>query len=101
MVFRTGKNHLENIDYITVSDEPLPYSLNFRYLAPVLEKGETSGSTELETSLKKKKEIKILIVEDNPEIRYYLKQSLKPDYEIIEAAMEKQDPKWPFSRFLT
>lgn len=86
MVFRTGKEHLENIDYITISDEPVPYSLNFRSIAPVLYEGETSGFSELETSQKKKKDIKILIVEDNPEIRYYLKQSLQENYETMEAA---------------
>lgn len=72
MVFRTGKDHLRNMNYITISDEPVPYSLNFRSVAPVLEEGETSDFSESETNQKKKKDIKILIVEDNPEIRYYL-----------------------------
>ena len=44
---------------------------------------------ELSTNTKAKKELKILIVEDNPEIRYYLKQSLHPNYETIEAANGK------------
>jgi DNA-binding response OmpR family regulator len=86
MAFRTGKDHLGNIDYITISDEPASYSLNFRYIAPVLDENESSDSSELGTSQKKKKEIKILIVEDNPEIRYYLKQSLQENYETMEAA---------------
>jgi len=86
MVFRTGKAHLENNDYITISDEPVPYSLNFRSIVPVVEENETLDYSETETSLKKKKDIKILIVEDNPEIRYYLKQSLQENYETIGAA---------------
>jgi YesN/AraC family two-component response regulator len=86
MVFKTGKTHLENDDYITISDEPVPYSLNFRSIAPVFEEGETSDFQELEPNHKKKKDIKILIVEDNLEIRYYLKQSLQENYSILEAA---------------
>jgi DNA-binding response OmpR family regulator len=86
MVFRTGKTHLENNDYITISDEPLPYSLNFRSVAPVLEEVEAAEFSESDPSQKKKKDIKILIVEDNPEIRYYLKQSLQENYTTIEAA---------------
>jgi signal transduction histidine kinase/DNA-binding response OmpR family regulator len=86
MVFRTGKGHLENNDYITVSDEPVPYSLNFRSVAPIIEDGETGNSQDLEPTSKKKKDVKILIVEDNPEIRYYLKQSLQENYETIGAA---------------
>lgn len=86
MVFRTGKGHLENNDYITVSDEPVPYSLNFRSVAPIIEDGETGNSQDLEPTSKKKKDVKILIVEDNPEIRYYLKQSLQENYETMEAA---------------
>jgi YesN/AraC family two-component response regulator len=86
MVFRTGNTHLENNDYFTISDEPVPYSINFRSIAPVLEEVEASDSSELETSQKKKKDIKILIVEDSPEIRYYLKQSLQENYITLEAA---------------
>jgi signal transduction histidine kinase len=53
MAFRTGKDHLGNIDYITISDEPASYSLNFRYIAPVLDENESSDSSELGTSQKK------------------------------------------------
>jgi YesN/AraC family two-component response regulator len=86
MVFRTGKSHLEHNDYITISDEPVPYSLNLRLVTPVLEEMEASDPSETDTSHKTKRDIKILIVEDNPEIRYYLKQSLQSCYETIEAA---------------
>lgn len=85
MIFATGKEHLQNNDYITVSDEPVPYSLNFRSIVPVIEEGETT-SPDLAPTSKKKKDVKILIVEDNPEIRYYLKQSLHENYETMEAA---------------
>ncbi|MDP3913828.1 MAG: two-component regulator propeller domain-containing protein [Bacteroidota bacterium] len=86
IVFKAGKTHLENNDYITISDEPIPYSINFRSIAPVAEDVETSEFLESDPSQKKKKDIKILIVEDNPEIRYYLKQSLMENYETMEAA---------------
>jgi signal transduction histidine kinase/ligand-binding sensor domain-containing protein/DNA-binding response OmpR family regulator len=86
IVFRTGKTHFENIDYITISDKPLPYSINFKSITPVLEEVETSDFSELEISQKKKKDIKILIVEDNPEIRYYLKHSLQENYTTMEAS---------------
>lgn len=86
MVFRTGRAHLENEDYITISDDPVPYSLNFISVAPVLEENEASDFSESVPDPKAKKDIKILIVEDNPEIRYYLKQSLQAYYGTIEAA---------------
>jgi len=86
MLFNTGTSHLQNNDFITISDEPVPYSINIRSVAPVVADAETPELPESETNLKKKKDIKILIVEDNPEIRYYLKQSLQENYATIEAA---------------
>ena len=89
MIFRTGKSHLESNDNVTVSDEPVPYSLNFKSITPVIEEIETSDFQEPESGLKKKKDIKILIIEDNQEIRYYLKQSLRENYETMGAANGK------------
>ena len=86
MIFRIGKTHLENNDSITISNVPVPYSLNFSSVTAVLDEVETSDFSDSETTQKKKKDIKVMIVEDNPEIRYYLKQSLQDNYEIIEAA---------------
>jgi len=85
IVFKMGKKHLENNNNITISEKPVPYSLNYHFVFPVVEESESAESLGSVNNLKQRKDIKILIVEDNPEIRYYLKQSLQPDYEIIEA----------------
>jgi YesN/AraC family two-component response regulator len=42
-------------------------------------------SAEIQAVQESKYKIRVLIVEDNPEIRYYLKQSLHANYEVIEA----------------
>jgi signal transduction histidine kinase/ligand-binding sensor domain-containing protein/DNA-binding response OmpR family regulator len=84
MVFATGKKHLERNDSITISEESLTHSFNLRSVAPIPEI-ENQDIADSETDHKKKKEIKILIVEDNPEISYYLKESLKSDYETLIA----------------
>ncbi len=86
IILKTGKVHLENNNNITISDTPHPYSLNINFITPVVEEDETSGSVDLGINQNLKKDLKILIVEDNPEIRYYLKQSLQTNYEILEAA---------------
>ena len=83
MMFKTGKKHLENNNNITVSEVPIPYSTNVRASIPQIEFIELAG---LPAATESKNNIRILIVEDNPEIRYYLKQSLHPKYETIEAA---------------
>jgi len=86
MLLKTGKKHLENNNNITISNEPVPYSVKYQPIVPTIEEVESLYDPELSTREKAKKELKILIVEDNPEIRYYLKQSLHPNYETIEAA---------------
>jgi len=83
MRFKTGRKHLENNNNITVSEIPIPYSTNFRASIPQIEFNESAVAP---TAPEAKNNIRILIVEDNPEIRYYLKQSLYLKYEIIEAA---------------
>jgi len=83
MVFQTGKSHLENQNNITLSDTPAPFSLNLKVntsLSDLIEQNDLSSVQE------RKNRLKILVVEDNPEIRYYLKHSLNAFYEIIEAA---------------
>ena len=89
ILFKTGKKHLENNNIITVSELPVTYSLRYHPVVPAIEELESVDDPELSTNTKAKKELKILIVEDNPEIRYYLKQSLHPNYETIEAANGK------------
>jgi signal transduction histidine kinase/ligand-binding sensor domain-containing protein/DNA-binding response OmpR family regulator len=86
MVFKTGKKHLENNNNITISENPLPFSLNFHALAANMEESDGLETSESTNCRKSKKEIKILIVEDNPEIRYYLKQSLQDNYDTLEAS---------------
>ncbi|HWR99868.1 MAG TPA: two-component regulator propeller domain-containing protein [Prolixibacteraceae bacterium] len=86
MLFKTGKSHLENIDNITLSEDPIPYTMNIHAPVPQIESLE---STELQKAQESKNKIRILIVEDNPEIRYYLKQSLHSGYEVIEASNGK------------
>ena len=83
MIFKTGRKHLENNNNITVCEVPVPYLTNVQASIPQIEFIESAG---LPTVPGLKNNIRILIVEDNPEIRYYLKQSLHPKYEIIEAA---------------
>jgi DNA-binding response OmpR family regulator len=86
MLFKTGKKHLENNNNITISNEPVAYSVRYQPIIPTIEEVESLYDPELPSSETVKKELKILIVEDNPEIRYYLKQSLHPNYETVEAA---------------
>jgi signal transduction histidine kinase/ligand-binding sensor domain-containing protein/DNA-binding response OmpR family regulator len=86
MVFKTGKSHLENNDNITLSEEPIPFSMNIQAPLPQMEGSE---SADLQKAQESKNRIRILIVEDNPEIRYYLKQSLHANYEVIEASNGK------------
>ena len=83
MTFKTGKKHLEHNNNITISDNPVPFSLNFQASIQGLDVVESPESTTVQTP---KSLSRILIVEDNPEIRYYLRQSLHPNYEVIEAA---------------
>lgn len=83
IVFKTGKKHLENSNNITISDNPLPISLNFH---PGIEGIAVIEPSEFSVNQIAKKNFSILIVEDNPEIRYYLKQALHSNYEVIEAA---------------
>lgn len=86
MLFKTGKKQFENYNNITISEIPIPYSLNVQ--AGILQiKG--FESTESTISHLPKVSIRILIVEDNPEIRYYLRQSMIEKYEVIEAANGK------------
>jgi DNA-binding response OmpR family regulator len=86
IVFKTGKQHLENNNNITIADEPIPFSINIRNTVPGIEMTETG---EQQLTQESRNKIRILIVEDNPEIRYYLKQSLHLNYEIIEASNGK------------
>ena len=86
MIFKTGKKHLENNYNITISDSPVAYSLRHQPVVQMIEDVEALKDSDLPSRELVKKELKILIVEDNPEIRYYLKQSLHPNYETIEAA---------------
>ena len=83
MTFKTGKKHLEHNNNITISDNPVPFSLNFQASIQELDVVESPESTTVQAP---KSLSRILIVEDNPEIRYYLRQSLHPNYEVIEAA---------------
>ena len=83
MTFKTGRKHLEHNNNITISDHPVPFSVNFQASIQGLDVVESPESTTVQTP---KGLSRILIVEDNPEIRYYLRQSLHPNYEIIEAA---------------
>ena len=83
MVFLTGKKHLEHNNNITISDDPLPFSLNFHASIQGIDVTDSPEPAITQTS---KNNNRILIVEDNPEIRYYLKQSLHSNYETIEAA---------------
>jgi signal transduction histidine kinase/ligand-binding sensor domain-containing protein/DNA-binding response OmpR family regulator len=82
LLFLTGKSHLENVDNITLSEDPAPFALNLRNSVPIIEGME---SAEIQAVQESKYKIRVLIVEDNPEIRYYLKQSLHANYEVIEA----------------
>ena len=89
MLFKTGKEHLENNNNITISDLPLVYSIRYQPIVQELENIESLKNPDFPIIEPAKKEVKILIVEDNPEIRYYLKLSLHPNYETIEAANGK------------
>jgi YesN/AraC family two-component response regulator len=86
IVFKSGKQHLENNNNITIAEEPIPFSVNIRNTGPEIEITETA---EHQITQESKNKIRILIVEDNPEIRYYLKQSLHMTYEILEASNGK------------
>jgi YesN/AraC family two-component response regulator len=86
IVFKSGKQHLENNNNITIALEPIPFSVNIRNTGPEMEIPEPA---ELQLAQESKNKIRILIVEDNPEIRYYLKQSLHMWYEILEASNGK------------
>ncbi len=86
MLFKTGKKHLENNNNITISDDPIPFSLNFQGSIQGIVSYESSEPTQETPNETRKSNLAILIVEDNPEIRYYLKQSLFANFEIIEAA---------------
>jgi len=84
MIFNSGKRHLENNNNITISEVPVPFSAKIQTSIPQY---EVIGSVnDSQVSQDSKSNIRILVVEDNPEIRYYLKQSLHPKYDIIEAA---------------
>ena len=83
MGFMTGKKHLLNNNNITISDVPIPFSLNFSPEINVEEGIDSPESVNFQTL---KNNSRILIVEDNLEIRYYLKQALHSNYEIIEAS---------------
>ncbi|NEW84298.1 MAG: response regulator, partial [Mariniphaga sp.] len=85
MIFKTGKEHLENNSNITITENSLPYSLNYRPITIGFEEYESTEVLESADMPKSKKDFKILIVEDNPEIRYYLKQALDFKYETLEA----------------
>jgi signal transduction histidine kinase/DNA-binding response OmpR family regulator len=86
MIFPLGKSHLENNYNITLTENPLPFSMNIRAGGPVYEVPDSDTSRAIHETRNK---YRILIVEDNPEIRYYLKQSLQADYEILEASHGK------------
>ncbi|MDD4921425.1 MAG: two-component regulator propeller domain-containing protein [Bacteroidales bacterium] len=85
MVFKTGKEHLEGNKDITISNESMPFSFNFH--ASILDMEEFGSNESLESPLgpHNKKSARILIVEDNPDIRYYLRKSLETEYEVFEA----------------
>ncbi len=82
MMFRKGKKHLENNNNITISDDPLPFSFNFQANIYEIEVPEQIEPTLAPIT---RSNHRILIVEDNPEIRYYLRQALHVNYEVSEA----------------
>jgi len=84
MIFNNGRRHLENNNNITLAEVSVPFSAKIQTSIPQIE--IIDSTNESPVSQESKSNIRILIVEDNPEIRYYLKQSLHPNYEIIEAA---------------
>ncbi|MEI7829558.1 MAG: two-component regulator propeller domain-containing protein [Prolixibacteraceae bacterium] len=86
IVFKTGKEHLENNNNITIAAEPIPFSVNIHTTGPGF---EITENVENQLTQESKNKIRILVVEDNPEIRYYLKQSLHLNYEILESSNGK------------
>lgn len=86
MYFRTGHNHLINKDFITISDyqEKQEYAALHPHVQLSLEETGNTGSENTSENSKTEKTT-LLIVEDNPEIRFYLKETLKPLYKVIEA----------------
>jgi len=83
--FKLGKEHFEKNQQVTISEVPVPYA--FKLHPDITESVTDEEKEDVEAvKLKSGKESRILVVEDNPEIRYYLKQSLHQKYEVSGAA---------------
>ena len=78
-----GNAHLEKIDLTDTATIPyILYEDEKVYTTDL--KNEQSGSTEME-GLTKQREYSILLIEDNKDLRDFLKNRLQNEYEILEA----------------
>ena len=77
-----GKTHLQESE---LEKEPVPYELNYEDAKIYTNESEPLKQLTPEGSATVKQEQSILLIEDNPEIRMFLKAQLSRNYEIIEA----------------
>jgi len=85
MILKTGKTHFEQNKEVSISNQPLLYTLT----SPVYYNDtEDAKLPELQHPEKYKnipKDLKILLVEDNQDMRNYIKSLLLHSFEVIEA----------------
>ncbi len=77
VTFMLGKEHLQEREYIL--KEPEPLSPDLLRIERKEEKGEPSGSMDSSDRTR------ILLVEDNGELREFIVESLSPEFQVIEA----------------
>jgi signal transduction histidine kinase/DNA-binding response OmpR family regulator/ABC-type xylose transport system substrate-binding protein len=77
-----GKNHLDETE---IAKEAAPYYLNYEDAKIYTNEAEALKLLQQEDILADAKDYSILLIEDNTEIRTFLKNQLSKNYEIIEA----------------
>ena len=77
-----GNAHLDENEMVT---ETFNYNVNYEDSKIYLNEAEIFQQLFLEEKSIAGKEISILIIEDNPEVRFFLKNQLSKSYEILEA----------------
>jgi signal transduction histidine kinase/ligand-binding sensor domain-containing protein/DNA-binding response OmpR family regulator len=88
MRFKTGNIHFKDKDYVTIKNLQEKYtpSITVPQIISSLKDDDEPSEDDNKQAKDAGKRMKILVIEDNPEIRYYLKESLKPTYDVLEAS---------------
>jgi len=88
--FRLGKEHIDTNEIILIDKEFDRIERQIEVVADAAEKDESLKKSKTKLSNKFEEPLTILIVEDNPDVRSFIKDCLLDNYQIMEAANGKE-----------